>query len=393
MKKITVLGSTGSVGSQALSVCKKYGYSVESISGFNNIELLVNQINFFAPKFCFVPNQEKAIDLRKMISKENSTEIISDKTDIIHSIEKTESDVIIHGISGLEGIDYAVAASKSGKRLAIANKESIIAVPSIIFENIKKYGGELIPVDSEHSAIFQALRNRLTEPLNNKQIEKIVKRIILTASGGPFFDKSEGFLKSVSPEMALNHPTWNMGKKITIDSATMMNKGFEVIEAANLFNLNCNKIDVVIQRQSIIHSMVEYKDNSIIAQLDKPTMEHPIEYAISYPDTLQCDDKSVDFSELNHLDFDNPDFNKFRCLKLAYEVAEEGGILPSCLVAADEVAVSLFLNKKIMFNQIPYFIENVLNKIENKNVDDLSEIKYEIDNANRIAQSEICSIS
>jgi len=365
MKKLLVLGSTGSIGINALEIARTFPDKIEiaGLSASENIELIEKQINEFNPKAVAVREKFKAEELKNKIG--NKCEVLSGDEGLIEIAKRNNYDILISALVGFAGLAPTIEAIKLGKRIALANKETLVTAGKFIISLCKKYHSELIPVDSEHSAIFQCLCG---EDKND------IRKIILTASGGPFLNKTKNQLESVTIEEALNHPNWKMGNKITIDSATMMNKGLEVIEAYWLFNLTKEQIEVIIHPQSIIHSMVEFNDGSIKAQLSLPDMKLPILYAITYPERYNYNDVSTDLKKINQLTFFEPDFNKFECLKIAYDVISEGGSAFCILNAANEVAVEKFLSGKIKLVQIPELIKDALNTITNNQNADLQTI-------------------
>ncbi len=359
--KLSILGSTGSIGTQAVCVAKELGVKIGILAAGRNFVLLAEQIKELSPEIISVADKETADNLSALL--DGKQEIIYGREKLNEAILNTDSDVILHSIAGLEGTSYAISAAKTGARLAMANKEAIIAAGSIIFDEMKKSGGTLVPVDSEHSAIFQCLHTdgRLSDPNS-------ISRILLTASGGPFFGKTKEEMAVVTPEMALAHPTWKMGPKITVDSATLMNKGFEVIEAVRLFGVRPEQVEVLVHRQSIIHSMVEYIDNSVIAQLASPDMRAPIRYALSYPERAEAQYGKLDFFEIGKLTFDKPDYQAFPLLSLAYDAIKEGGIMPTALIAADETAVKAFFDRRIGFTEIADVVRTTLDNIVNREI-------------------------
>lgn len=358
-KTVAVLGSTGSVGSQAIDALESCGVRYKLLTGGQNVKLLAEQARLTGSEVLAVPTEESARELQLLLAGE-SFRVVGGDGAIEEEIEKCGVDLIVHAISGMAGIPSAVAASKTGARLAIANKESVISLGGVIFENIKTCGGELIPVDSEHSAIFQCLCTSGAVSPRGIVKPEIIKRILLTASGGPFYGKKREELEKVTPEMALAHPTWKMGRKITIDSATLMNKGFEIIEAARLFGTDIDKIEVIIHRQSIIHSMVEYIDTTVMAQLATPDMRHCVRYALSFPDRMTVNEKGLDFTTLSSLTFDAPDRESFPLLDAAVKAYKMGGTAPAALIAADEAAVSAFVDGKLSFTGISDVVINTL---------------------------------
>lgn len=350
-----VLGSTGSVGTQTLDIIKELGLRVHMLTAGENVELLHQQIKEFKPSIVAVASENAANRLRELLDGELPV-ILWDEESVLHIIEETDADVIFHSVGGMAGIPYALAAARSGKRIGMANKEAIIAAGELIFDLLKQSGGELIPVDSEHSAVYRCMEGK--DPRD-------VKKIHLTASGGPFFGKTKEELGNITPAEALDHPTWKMGKKITIDSATLMNKGFEIIEAVRLFGVPEDRVDVVIHRQSIIHSLVEYTDHTYLAQMGKPDMRDCIRYAATAPHTALAPGEGLDLSAVATLTFDKPDPEAFPLLNLARKAIRTGGTAPASLIAADEEAVDAFLCGKISFTQIADLVEKTLGAVKN----------------------------
>lgn len=365
MKKVFISGSTGSIGINSLNVIRnlKEDFKVAVLAVNKRIDLLEPQIKEFNPEVVIVKEEVPAKELKKILN--NKPEVLSGTEGLCYAAANYDYDIFIGAMVGSAGLAPTIEAVKRGKRIALANKETLVIAGELITSLCKKYNSEILPVDSEHSAIFQCLVGE-----NKNQVEKL----ILTASGGPFLAKNKEELMNVSVQEALNHPNWKMGNKITIDSASMMNKGLEVIEAKWLFGINENNIDVVIHPQSIIHSMVQFVDGSVKAQLGMPDMKLPIQYALTYPDRMKNDFKRTSLPSLNQLTFFEPDFDKFECLKLAYEALNLGGTAPCILNAANEIAVELFLNGKISFSKIPYIINKSLEKIENNTDPDLQVI-------------------
>lgn len=354
MKKITILGSTGSIGLSALDVINKNPrrFQVVALAAGQNIALLKKQIEIFKPKIVSVSTKENALKLRKDITLNNKIKIVYDKEGLNEIASFPAADIVVSAISGAAGLIPTLAAIDAGKDIALANKETMVMAGEIVNRRAKLNKVKIIPVDSEHSAIFQCLQGEKIENL---------KRIILTASGGPFLNFTLNELKQVKLNQALRHPRWKMGKKITIDSATMMNKGLEVIEAKWLFNLDIGNIDVLIHPQSIVHSMIELIDGSVLAQMGIPDMRIPISYALTYPERIINDLSSLNLMKTEELEFRKPDIIKFPCLRLAYEAGICGGIVPAVLNAANEIAVAAFLEQKIKFVDLPKIIDKVLN--------------------------------
>ncbi|MDD2397248.1 MAG: 1-deoxy-D-xylulose-5-phosphate reductoisomerase [Tissierellia bacterium] len=371
MKYISILGSTGSIGTQTLDVVREHPdkISVCAISGNNNIELLRKQIIEFNPGLCCVMDNNNALKLKKLLPSHIKTEIISGMEGLIAAAEYEKSEIIVTAVSGMIGLQPTVAAIKKGKTIALANKETLVTGGNYIMNLSRKHNAAILPVDSEHSAIFQCL-------MANEN--KAVNKILLTASGGPFIGKNEEFLKTVTVEDALKHPSWSMGKKITIDSATLMNKGLEVIEAKFLFDIGQEQIEVIVHPQSIIHSGVEFIDHSTIAQLGLPDMRIPIQFALFYPNRMENSYKSLSLSDIGNLTFEKPDLSTFKCLSLAFEALRAGGTMPAVLNASNEACVKLFLDKKISFLDIGNINEKVM----------LSHNPAEIDSIETILQAE-----
>lgn len=357
---ISILGSTGSIGTQALEVVDDLrgikDIRVVAITGNSNIKLLEEQARKYRPKIAAVADEENYIKLKTAL-RDTDTAVMCGEEGLCAAAAADETDITLSAIVGFAGLVPTLHAVRSGKDIALANKETLVTAGSIFMNEIKKYGVRLLPVDSEHCAIFQCL---------NGNHHKEVKKILLTASGGPFFGKTREELTEITKEQALKHPNWSMGAKITIDSATLMNKGLEIMEAQWLFGIGIDDIEVVVHRESIIHSMVEYVDRSVMAQLSLPSMKHPIQYAFTYPNRLPSPDKSLSFREIGKLTFYEPDENTFRCLALAKKAGKEGGIMPTVLNAANEVAVHAFLNDKIRFLEIADCVEKITESYKNR---------------------------
>lgn len=363
---VSILGSTGSVGSQAVEVAEELGVRVQLLSANRSWQELALQAEHLHPKVLAVGDAESAELLLR--ATDGRYRIVFGDDGLENAVAELRNDVIVHSIAGLAGTRAALAAARTGARLAMANKEAIIVAGDLIRRELEHSGGMLIPVDSEHSAIFQCLRcGGAAEP-------ESVSRIILTASGGPFYGRTRDDLRAVTPEMALAHPTWRMGRKITVDSATLMNKGFEVIEACRLFEVSPESVDVIVHRQSIVHSMVEYIDGSVIAQLAAPDMRSCIRYAISYPHRAAVSEGHLDFARIASLTFDRPDTETFPCLALAYDAANIGGTAPASLIAADEEAVEAFLCGRIGFCDIADAVRETLCRVVPRPADTLCAI-------------------
>lgn len=365
MKKVLILGSTGSIGVNSLNVIREHPekFVVAGLTANSNIDLLEMQIREFKPKVVSVRNKNNAEELAKRL--DNSIEILSGDEGILSAVLNSDYDILIGAMVGFSGLLPTIEAIKKGKRIALANKETLVVAGEIVTGLVAEFNAEIIPVDSEHSAIYQCLIGE-----NLKEVEKI----ILTASGGPFLNKEKSFFETATVSEALNHPNWKMGNKITIDSATMMNKGLEVIEAHWLFGLSAEKIEVVIHPQSIIHSLVQFQDGSIKAQLGLPDMKLPIQYALSFPERFNNNFTRTKLPSIQSFTFFEPDFNKFECLNLAYQALKNGGNSPCILNAANEIAVEKFLSGLIKFSDISKIINEALNKIEHQTNPNLDEI-------------------
>lgn len=377
MKNIAVLGSTGSIGKNTLEVVRNlnrngYPVSVKYISANSNVELLAEQIEEFKPKAAVI-FKEAGYNALKLRSLNHKCEILCGQAGINEISRRDDFELVVNALVGFSGLIPTTEAIKHGKDIALANKESLVVAGELIYSMLSGSSAHLLPIDSEHSAILQCMQG---EPM------KQVTKLILTASGGPFREITREEMNNVSVEQALKHPNWVMGNKITIDSATLMNKGFEIIEAKWLFNIESENIEVLIHPQSIIHSMVEFSDGSVKAQLGVPDMKVPIQYALTYPERINSDFPRIDFKQLKNLTFDEPDLEKFECLKLAYDVIKSGGSYPIVLNGANEAAVELFLKGKIRFMDIPALIKSAMDKHENHVSPSLENI-VEIDSWSR----------
>ena len=366
MKYIGILGSTGSVGRQALEVIKENPnkFKVKYLSCNRNFIELIKQINFFKPAYVSINTIKRQQKIIEFIKSENiNCEVLLEK-DLINKIKV---DIVLNAISGYEGLEPTINIIKTGTDIALSNKESIVQAGHIVMKLAKKNKVNIFPVDSEHSAIWQCL---IGENKDN------IKRLILTASGGPFRKLNKSKFSKITKEQALNHPNWSMGDKISIDSATMMNKGFELIEAYWLFGINLDKIDIIVHPQSLIHSMVEYIDGSIKAQISSPDMRLPIQYAFSYPERYSINDLKNDLELWKVMNFERVDLEKFKCIKLAYKAIKLGGSYPTVLNVSNDIAVDLFLNDKISFEMIPKIIEETMKKHNYNKNPNLLDIKY-----------------
>lgn len=372
--EIAILGSTGSIGTQTLEVVRAYSedLQVAALAAGSNIDLLEQQVREFHPSLVAVWSEEKAQELKVRL-QDLDVKVSAGMEGLLEVATIPQSKVLVTAIVGMIGIQPTIAAIQSGKNIALANKETLVTAGHIIMPMAREYNVSILPVDSEHSAIFQSL--------NGEQHNKI-SRILLTASGGPFRGKSREELQKVTVSDALKHPNWSMGQKITIDSATLVNKGLEVMEAKWLFGVKYDNVEVVVQPQSIIHSMVEYEDGAIIAQLGTPDMKLPIQYALFYPNRRYLKGERLDFGKLGQITFEKPDMDTFEGLRLAYQVGKEGGSLPTVFNAANEYAVSRFLKGEIAFLEIYEMIKTCLDahtKIANPSVEEILETQKWVD--------------
>lgn len=371
-KRIAILGSTGSIGTQSLEVIEQNPdhFEVEVLTANNNVDLLIHQARKFQPNVVVIANPEKYKIVSEALENE-PVKVYSGKDALNQVVEMETIDLVLTAMVGYSGLIPTIRAVEAGKNIALANKETLVVAGEIITKLAKEKQVDILPVDSEHSAIFQCLTGEFTNP---------IEKIIITCSGGPFRGKSKEELENVTVDNALNHPNWNMGAKITIDSATLMNKGFEVIEARWLFGLPASKIDVIVHPQSIIHSIVQFEDGSMKAQLGLPDMRLPIQYALGFPYRLKNDFPRFSFIDYPTLDFEMPNTKIFRNLALSYEALKKGGNLACVLNAANEVVVQAFLDKKIGFLQMPELIEETMEKtqfIANPEIEDLIETNSE----------------
>ncbi len=351
VKRIAILGSTGSIGTQTLEVVESHPeqFQVVALTAGNSISLLKKQIDKYHPKIVSVKTKELAETLqRDLVGK---VKVVYGEEGLVEAAVYSDANFVVTAVVGSIGLKPTIQAIEAGKQIGLANKETLVTAGHIVMDLARKRNLPILPIDSEHSAIFQSL--------NGEKLEQ-VRRIILTASGGSFRNKTREQLKDVTVEDALKHPNWSMGAKITIDSATMMNKGLEVIEAHWLFDMPFEKIDVMIHPESIIHSMVEYKDSAVIAQLGTPDMKVPIQYALSYPNRVELNSEPVDLTKIGSLHFSNPDFDRFPSLKIAYQCGKKGGTMPTILNAANEVVVAAFLQGRVPFIEIESLIQHVL---------------------------------
>ena len=365
MKKIAILGSTGSIGTQTLDVVRANGdIQVLGISAGRNIKKLEEQAREFSPRLVAVWDEKAAEDLRIRL-QDMDIKIVSGMDGLLELASMDETEILVTAIVGMLGIRPTIQAIRSGKDIALANKETLVTAGHLIMPMAEKYGVKILPVDSEHSAIFQSLQGGQRKALH---------KILLTASGGPFRGKKREDLEHIQVEDALKHPNWEMGRKITIDSSTMVNKGLEVIEAKWLFDVDIDQVEVVVQPQSIIHSMVEYEDGAIIAELGTPDMKLPIQYALYYPERRYLPGERLDFGTLSQITFEKPDMDTFYGLRLAFEAGRAGGSMPTVFNAANEKAVALFLERKIGYLQIPALIQECMEQHKKTECPTLEEI-------------------
>ena len=372
-KTLALLGSTGSIGQQTLQVARELGLRVAALTARNNVDKLEAQVRQFLPRLAVLYDAAAAQELRQRVA-DLDVEVLSGPEGLLAAASMDEADTVVTAVVGSVGLAPTLAAIEKGKRIALANKETLVCAGELVMAAAEKYGAEIIPVDSEHSALFQSLQGC--------RDRGEVKRLILTCSGGPFFGKSYEELEHMRPQDALKHPNWDMGAKITIDSATLMNKGLEIIEAMRLYRVGIESIDAVIHRQSIVHSLVEYRDGAMIAQLGTPDMKLPIRYALTYPHRAVSHDEPLDLLTCGALTFSAPDMEAFRCLKIAREVAAVGGTACAVMNAANEEAVWAFLRGDTGFNGIHRLVERALDKVEVKYQPSLADI-LEADRAAR----------
>ena len=362
---LSILGSTGSIGTQALDVARKLNLNICALTAYSNIDILEQQVREFKPSLAVVFSQEKAEEFKTKIADTN-TQVLCGMDGLIEASVISSADMVLNSLVGMVGLTPTLSALNAGKDVALANKETLVAGGSLVMDAVKKNNVNMYPVDSEHSAIFQCLQG-----MNDK---KELKKLILTASGGPFFGKTKDDLKNVTVKEALNHPNWSMGEKITIDSATMMNKGLEIIEASWLFDMPEDKIDVVVHRESIIHSMIQFVDNSVIAQLGLPDMRIPIQYAITYPNRFESPVNELDLSEVASLSFSKPDYSTFKCLTSCKEAIRMGGTAPAIANGANEVANKLFREGKIKFLEIGDLVSDALQNVKKNEIKRVEDV-------------------
>ena len=367
-KSLAILGSTGSIGVQSLDVCRKCGYSVKALTAFSSTDTIEAQARKFRPEVVALVDEKAAADLKIKLA-DTDIKVLSGVEGVCECASLESADTVLNSVVGMAGLKPTLTAIQAKKKIALANKETLVAGGQLVFSEAEKYGVDILPVDSEHSAIFQCLQGK---PAN-----KALKKIILTASGGPFFGKTRDELKSVTVENALKHPNWAMGAKITIDSATMMNKGLELIEAVWLFSVKPEDIDIVVHRESIVHSAVEYNDNSVIAQLGVPDMRIPIQYALTYPERYESPVEELNLAQIGKLTFFEPDYNTFDCINLCKRAISMGGLYPAAVNSANEQANLMFRQGKIGFLDIAKRVERVFESVpefDSYTLDDVMEI-------------------
>lgn len=375
---ISVLGSTGSIGTQTLDVARKYNINISVLTAHSNVKLIEEQIREFKPSLAVMFDEKAASDLKTRIA-DLDVKVLSGMDGLIEAATEESCDTVLNSLVGMVGLEPTLAAAEAGKNIALANKETLVAGGELVMNKVKEYGVKLLPVDSEHSAIFQCLEGCPDR--------KFLKKLILTASGGPFFGKTRDELENVTVHEALRHPNWSMGAKITIDSATMMNKGLEIIEARWLFDVPGENIDVVVHRQSIIHSLVEFTDNSVLAQLGNPDMRIPIQYALTYPERYPSLVKPLNLSEIATLTFASPDYDAFECMKACKKALSLGGTAPAVANGANEVANALFREGKISFLKIGELVSRSIEEVESTSLNTLEDVL----NADRAARDFVLS--
>ena len=370
-KNLRILGSTGSIGTQSLETARKCGYSVSALSAYSNVDLIEKQIREFKPSVAALVDENAAKELKNRVSDTN-TRVLSGLSGVCECASQDGADTVINAVVGMAGLRPTLTAIECGKKIALANKETLVAGGQLVTRKARENKVDILPVDSEHSAIFQCLQG---QPSN-----RALKKIILTASGGPFFGKTKDELSKVTVADALKHPNWSMGQKITVDSATMMNKGLELIEAVWLFSVSPEKVEIVVHRESIIHSMVEYDDNAVIAQLGLPDMKIPIQYALTYPERIESLTGELDLTKLGTLTFYKPDYDTFRCMTVCREAITRGGLYPAYANSANEQANLMFRKGEIGFLDIGELVEKVMNEapsVTEYSADDIDEADSE----------------
>ena len=382
MKSINLLGSTGSIGVQTLDVARQHGYKIESLTAYSNVDIIENQVREFRPEYVALVDEKAAADLKVRVA-DLPVKVLSGLEGVSFCAAEGKGNITLNSVVGMAGLRPTIDAINAGKTIALANKETLVAGGKLVTDAAKKNNVDILPVDSEHSAIFQCL---LGSPRNSA-----LKRIILTASGGPFFGKTRAELEKVTLQDALKHPSWSMGQKITIDSATMFNKGLELIEAVWLFDIDPQKIDIVVHRESIVHSLIEYEDNSVIAQLGHPDMRLPIQFAITYPDRFPSPERQLDLWEVGNLSFYKPDYETFPCMDICRDAITKGGLYPAAVNCANEEANLLFRQGKISFLDIPRLISEASEYVDKKSEYTLDDV-YATDSLMREKVRELAGV-
>ena len=382
MKTITILGSTGSIGTQSLEVARKHNFKIKALAAYSNVKLLAEQVKEFEPEYVCIFKEELASQLNQLLAEGNakSVTVLTGMEGLKRIARLDGVDIMLNSVVGMVGLEPTLKAIEHGTDIALANKETLVAGGELVMKAAADKGVKIYPVDSEHSAIFQCLQG-------NKRSQ--VKKILLTASGGPFFGKTRAELEGVTVQQALAHPNWSMGRKITIDSATLMNKGLEFIEALWLFSLRPDQIEIVVHRESVIHSAVEYQDNSVIAQLGVPDMKIPIQYALLYPDRLDCPTRPLSLTDYGSLTFAKPDIDTFECLKACIRAITLGGTMPAMVNGANEAAVAAFLDGKIHFLDIGRIVSSVIDEFKPEPVTCLEDVLEADRRARNFAEKQI----
>lgn len=373
LKGLCILGATGSIGVNTLDVAARYPekYKIVALSANSQVERLLEQCLKYKPEYAVMVNEDAALELTQKLKNNNSSVQVLSGNDGLEKIASLEHvDYVMAAIVGAAGLKPTLAAARSGKRILLANKEALVMSGQLFMDEVKKNNAELLPIDSEHNAIFQCM----PENYNKGLAESGITKILLTGSGGPFRTKALSELTDITPDEACAHPNWDMGRKISVDSATMMNKGLELIEACWLFNTTPDNIQIIVHPQSVIHSMVQYSDGSVLAQLGQPDMRTPIAHALSWPERIESGVEKLDFFSVAKLEFEKPDYERFPCLRLAEESIRKGGTAPAILNAANEIAVAAFLDNKLSFVDIAYIVEQTLQNIASRPATSLTEI-------------------
>lgn len=392
IRRIAILGSTGSIGVNTLDVIRAHPdrFTVVALTAGKQIDRLAEQCIEFKPTIAVVSEANDAKRLETLLRQKNiATQVMYGPASLVTAVTDSDCDTVMAAIVGAAGLVPGLAAAKAGKRVLLANKEALVMSGHLFMQAISAGGGELLPIDSEHNAIFQCLPNHFTQDASSQNAYLGVEELWLTASGGPFRNTPLDQLASITPEQACAHPNWVMGRKISVDSATMMNKGLEVIEAFWLFGLSLDKIKVLIHPQSVVHSMVRYRDGSVLAQLGQPDMRTPIAYGLAWPDRITAGVAPLSLTQLANLSFSEPDLSRFPCLSLAFAAAKSGGIAPTVLNAANEIAVAAFLDESLPYLQIPVVVEKTLNAITTSQADSLEGILHVDTQARAVARDFI----